>query len=121
MGAVQVGDQLLGANGAPCNVLVKSQVHHRRCYEVVFTDGSRVVCDNVHLWSVFVPAGDDYQERVVGTDELSDLVGGRPSTVRGRRRLFVKAAAPVELPEVELPIDPWLLGAWLGDGSTRCG
>ena len=121
MSAVQVGDQLLGADGRPCNVVAKSQVHDRPCYEVVFTDGSRIVCDNVHLWSVYVPAGDRYRERVVSTDELADLVGDPPTTVRGRRRLFVKAAAPIELPEADLPLDPWLLGAWLGDGSRRSG
>jgi RecB family exonuclease len=121
MGAVQVGDQLLGANGAPCNVLVKSEVHDRPCYEVVFTDGSRVVCDNVHLWSVYVPAGPNYQERVVDTEALSVLLAERPTTKLGRRRLFIRAAAPLELAEVDLPITPWLLGAWLGDGSTRSG
>jgi hypothetical protein len=123
MGAVAVGDQLLGADGRPCRVLVKSQVHHRPCYEVVFTDGSRIVCDNVHLWSVFVPSCSDtaYEQRVVDTDELARLVAERPTTRRGRRRLFVRASAPLELPEAELPLDPWLLGAWLGDGATRNG
>jgi RecB family exonuclease len=121
MADVQVGDQLLGADGAPCNVIAKSQVHERPCYEVVFTDGSRVVCDNVHLWSVYVPAGSTYLERVVSTDELFQFVAERPTTVLGRRRPFVKATAPVELPELDLPIPPWLLGAWLGDGSTRSG
>ncbi len=123
MGAVAVGDELLGADGRPCRVLVKSQVHRRPCYEVVFTDGSRVVCDNVHLWSVFVPSGSGgaYEQCVIDTDELARLVAERPASLRARRRLFVRASAPLELPEVDLPIDPWLLGAWLGDGATRSG
>lgn len=29
--------------------------------------------------------------------------------------------APVELPEANLPLDPYVLGAWLGDGSKDCG
>ena len=28
---------------------------------------------------------------------------------------------PIELPEKELPIDPYVLGVWLGDGSKACG
>jgi RecB family exonuclease len=121
MGDVKVGDQLLGADGQPCNVLVKSEIHDRPCYEVVFTDGSRVVCDNVHLWSVYLPDVDAYSKRVVDTDELFRHVSDRPATSRGRRRPFVKATAAIDLPAADLPIDPWLLGAWLGDGSTRSG
>jgi hypothetical protein len=68
-----------------------------------------------------VPAGDGYEERVVDAEELHRMVEQRPSTVRGRRRLFIRATAPIELPDVELPLTPWLLGAWLGDGATRNG
>ena len=30
-------------------------------------------------------------------------------------------AAPLDLPAKELPLSPWLLGAWLGDGASRGG
>jgi replicative DNA helicase len=33
----------------------------------------------------------------------------------------VEVAAPFQLPEANLPIDPYVLGAWLGDGSSRHG
>jgi hypothetical protein len=80
------------------------------------------VCDNVHLWSVHVGGPSDrYVERVMSTDELAGLVSAMPTTVRGRRRPFIKATSPVELPDADLPIDPWLLGAWLGDGSAGSG
>ena len=123
MRQVQVGDSLIGADGRPCRVVGKSQVHERPCYEVAFTDGSVVVCDNVHLWSVHVAnsSGQRYTERVLSTDDLRALCSTLPTTVRGRRRPFVSATAPLELPEAELPIAPWVLGAWLGDGAARNG
>jgi RecB family exonuclease len=122
MQQIRVGDSLIGADGSPCRVTAKSFVHHRPCYEVVFTDGSRVVCDNVHLWSVFVAGtGDCYSERVLSTEDLADLVAYKPATVRGRRRPFIRSTAPLELPPADLPIAPWVLGAWLGDGSARSG
>src|SRR5947209_7737818 len=31
----------------------------------------------------------------------------------------IAVAAPLKLPEVDLPIAPYFLGAWLGDGSSR--
>lgn len=122
MGEVREGDSLIGANGVPCRVIGKSQVHHRPCYEVAFTDGSRVICDNVHLWSVHIAgSGDAYTEKVMNTDELAHHIVTRLMTCRGRRRPFIHAAAPVELPEADLPISPWVLGAWLGDGARRSG
>mgnify|MGYP000315361125 CR=1 FL=1 len=123
MGRVAVGDELLGADGQPCLVTLKSGLHNRECYEVAFTDGSRVVADGVHLWSVYAASssGSGYVKRLVNTEELHRLITDKPSTRRGRRRPFIKAAEPLELPEITLPISPWLLGAWLGDGATRDG
>lgn len=30
-------------------------------------------------------------------------------------------AAPIEMPPASLPVDPYVLGAWLGDGTTKAG
>ena len=52
MGEVRPGDLLVGTDGSGVRVLKKSMVHHRPCYRVTLSDGSAVVCDNVHLWTV---------------------------------------------------------------------
>jgi replicative DNA helicase len=36
----------------------------------------------------------------------------------GRANHAVKLANPLQLPEQDLPVDPYLFGAWLGDGDT---
>jgi len=33
----------------------------------------------------------------------------------------IKIAKPLSLPEIKLPVDPYTLGAWLGDGTTSAG
>ncbi|NUO56462.1 MAG: replicative DNA helicase [Hamadaea sp.] len=51
MGEVEVGDQLLGADGRPTKVLHAFEVRYDRpCYEVEFSDGSVIVADAEHLW-----------------------------------------------------------------------
>lgn len=42
-------------------------------------------------------------------------------TVRGGKRLNHSVSVPgaVQMPDADLPIDPWLLGAWLGDGTSQ--
>lgn len=52
MGDLHVGDSVYGTSGEPVLVTVKSEVHHRPCYRITFSDGTSVVCDNVHLWTV---------------------------------------------------------------------
>jgi RecB family exonuclease len=118
MADVAVGDLLLGSDGRPTRVTKKSRVHHRPCYRVTFVDGSSVVCDNVHLWTVVTTRRQVRTTRTLDTDALRDL--HRHLTAAGAgQSLWVEAAAPLDLPDVEgLPIAPWLLGAWLGDGDT---
>lgn len=41
--------------------------------------------------------------------------------VRGRTNHSIPVAKAIELPELELPLDPYCLGAWLGDGSKKSG
>lgn len=101
MGDVQVGDMVHGSDGAAYPVTVKSQVSTRPCFEVVFDDKTRVVCDNVHLWPLKSGA-------VVPVTEL----------VKGNE---VQVARPVQMPEQHLPIDPYVLGVWLADGKHTSG
>ena len=42
-------------------------------------------------------------------------------TVHGRRKWSVDLASALELPHVDLPVDPYTFGAWLGDGTSRVG
>jgi len=51
MGDVAVGDWLLGADGEPTRVVAATDVMlGRPCYEVEFSDGSKVVADGSHQW-----------------------------------------------------------------------
>jgi len=121
MGEVQVGDSLFGADGRPTRVTHKSGVHHRPCYRVTFRDGSSVVADNVHLWTVVQSHRQSHTRRTIDTETLAALHGEaqRKGTPRS---MWVESASALELDDVaDLPVDPWLLGAWLGDGHTRGG
>lgn len=53
MGRVAVGDRLIGADGRPTTVVAATDVMtDRRCFEIRFSDGSRVVADADHEWQV---------------------------------------------------------------------
>jgi CRISPR/Cas system-associated exonuclease Cas4 (RecB family) len=113
MGSLKKGDIVLGNDGHPTTVVNTSSIHNRPCYQLTFSDKTTVVCDNVHLWSVgFRDRGSrDNYDKVLSTEELfKKFLELKPGS------LTIKNHAPLELPYQNLVINPWLLGAWLGEG-----
>lgn len=55
-------------------------------------------------------------ERVVTTKEISKEVFHN-----GARNWAIRVAEPLQLPARDLPVDPYLLGCWLGDGVSGQG
>jgi replicative DNA helicase len=118
MGDVRVGDRLLDAAGRPTRVTAVSDVMtDRPCYEVEFSDGSVIVADADHRWLTHTRTG---------------RRSGRPASVRtteqiratlrvgaGRLNHSVPTTSPLDLPARDLPIAPYTLGVWLGDGHSR--
>src|SRR5438067_4575025 len=53
MGELSVGDQVFDDQGRGCTVTYTTSVQYEReCYEVVFSDGARIIADAHHQWSV---------------------------------------------------------------------
>ncbi|WP_109523679.1 MULTISPECIES: hypothetical protein [Nocardia] len=105
MGDVEIGDWLIGATGEPVRVVKTSQVMtDRDCYKVTFIDGTSLVASAGHLWHARSPRA---KARTWTTEEM--LLDGR--------EFAIPNGAPWEAPEVDLDIDPYILGLWLGDGD----
>lgn len=99
MGEIKVGDKVFDQYGKICSVVGKSQVKTKDCYRITFDDTTSAVCDDEHLWKLS-------NGEVVAITDLK--VGDKINTT-----------GPLWLPEIDLPIDPYLLGVWLGDGRNR--
>ncbi|MGY1672726.1 replicative DNA helicase [Geodermatophilus sp. SYSU D00710] len=121
MGEVCVGDRVLGADGRPTAVVAATDVMTGRpCYEVHFSDGSVVVADAQHQWVTTDRAarrlGERGEARVRTTEELARTL--RCATADRRLNHAVANAAPLDLPAADLPLPPYALGVWLGDGTS---
>ena len=111
MGSIRAGDEVFDDSGQPRTVTYTSPVHKDRdCYRVEFDDGSSLVADAEHQWLAADSSG---TSQVLTTQQMVDQ-GVR--TEGGRPRRSVSLSQPLELPECELPVDPYVLGCWLGDG-----
>jgi len=122
MGQVQVGDQLLAADGTPTRVVRATTVlTGRPCYEVSFDDGTTVVADAWHEWLTDTRAsrrgGSRERSRIRTTEHIAGTL--RCDTQDARANHSVRNARPLVLPQAALPVDPYVLGAWLGDGATH--
>lgn len=56
-----------------------------------------------------------------GTVRTTDEIVATLRTPSGRTNHAVPVAHALELPEADLPLDPYILGLWLGDGSKNSG
>jgi len=125
MGDVAVGDLLLSADGTPTRVVAATEVMvDRPCYEVELDDGTVIVADAQHQWVTStraqrraVRSGEMPESSVRTTEELAATL--RTATADQRTNHSIVTAAPLDLPDADLPIHPYALGVWLGDGSSR--
>jgi hypothetical protein len=116
MGEIAVGDYVFADDGLPTRVTGVSPVMTgRQCYAVEFDDGEVIVTDAHHRWSV-LESGHSGPSRTVLTTE--DMLGNERWAGGKRWRYAIDTCRPVELPDRILPIHPYVLGLWLGDGSA---
>lgn len=55
MGELKVGDMVYDELGKPTPIIATTEVMHSRpCYEIVFSDGEKIVCDAQHEWVVHI-------------------------------------------------------------------
>jgi replicative DNA helicase/5S rRNA maturation endonuclease (ribonuclease M5) len=112
MGDLRIGDRLASLDGAASVVTGVFPQGVKEEYRITFSDGRSTTCCGGHLWTVGDVDNfgrDGY--RVVDTLKLKDL--------SERRRVFVPLFNGYFGTEYrgQLPLDPWLLGALIGDGG----
>lgn len=132
IGDINPGDIVFDENGNPTNVLKVFGPFYEDCYKLTFDTGETIVTDKNHLWLVedynyrrsIARRGAKYPERTQAVHNLSVLdtqtvFENQRNCYKNRANYSIKLAKPLNLPEKTLKINPYLLGAWLGDGTSR--
>ncbi len=134
MGTLVPGDEVFHPGGHAIRVTgAFDEMHDRQCFRVTTSDGRSVVADAEHLWTVtdkrrsrsIGPRGSavrSFETVTMTTAQLVEAGLGRAATgarARNEFRFSLPVQEPVKSCDVDLPIDPYLLGAWLGDGTSR--
>ena len=139
IGDVRVGDALFDDQGKTCRVTQAHAIDFGNSFKIVFSDGEEIVADAEHLWQVTDrqsrAVASKHSARVSAASRNRCLPDDRPAchrvldTASMRAGLRVGAACnyaiantkALELPDRPLPLDPYVLGAWLGDGTSAQG
>lgn len=137
MGEIGAGDTVFSADGTQCKVIAAYQPRvDQDCYEVTFSNGEKIKCNGEHLWLTTAlqrQIGGHGKGKIGGGNKWTGSLGVQwiPTAVRSTTEIFatldrgdgarnhsVALQKPLELPERQLLIDPYVLGVWLGDGHT---
>lgn len=105
------GDFVFGRDGKPTQVVAVSPVwKDRELFEVTSDDGASVTVDAEHEWTVRL-----CRKRPVHKAKSTKYLASRSSS----RAPALQTYEHAQYREAELPIPPYTLGVWLGDGCSH--
>lgn len=130
-GDLVVGDYVFHPSGKPTKVTQLHPIDQWDTWEVEVSDGTVLTLTGEHMFTVdeFV-GGPKRKRRTLDVRAMAreGLVFDRPltrgstkATKAGVGKFALPETEPLEFPERDLPVDPWVLGYWLGDGGQNSG
>lgn len=124
MGDIKLGDKVYDKDGNICNVTGIFPQGIKERYLVKLKDGSTAECCNEHLW--VVNTVNNIKKRKFDKLQIKTLKeimkdGLLAKSGRGYK-YFIPTQKAIENNEIELPVDPYILGVLIGDGyiKQRC-
>jgi len=130
--SLSVGDTVIAQDGSETKLNGVFRRGPQQCFKFTFNDRTSIVCDWEHLWAV----KGRYQRNIKtgrGTENRSfnewqtiptyNLIGRYigPSALKSSQHLIIPAPSPVMFKKRSVPLDPYVLGALLGDGCFKKG
>jgi len=134
MGDIRPGDYVIGSSGLPTKVLKTFLLGEKQLYKFTFSDGFTLSVTDEHLWAV--QKKNSKTHLILTTKQLMDENGfiTRPGVGWNAKRPYkfityfkdrdgssrwkIPMIKPVMYNPIELPIDPYTLGVFLGDGHS---
>lgn len=116
MGDMKVGTRVIAPDGSTTEVTGVYPQGEKTIYRITFEDGRTTEACGEHLWLSELDAPvspDERGPKVRSTEELMRLC----LTKSYRDRLYIPLVEPEEGPDLDLPLDPYLLGVILGAGG----
>lgn len=122
-GELIVGDEVVGLDGKFKRVLHVFPKGYANM-EVSFSNGEKIRCHENHEWVVETHAGNGYRRYIMTAKEIYEqFKDGNGYTLNAEKKRSYRFKLPIRTPmegeTKSLPVDPYTLGAWLGDGQNN--
>jgi predicted phage terminase large subunit-like protein len=122
---LRVGDQVYSESGQPCMVTFVSPIQlGNRCSRIRLNDTTEIIADAEHRWltTTHQERKQAYRHGRSPTGKVRVTTGIGDTVRHGKRRDLnhaIQNTKPLEAPDIDLPIHPYMLGYWLGDGDSK--
>lgn len=126
-GDLQPGDEVYALDGSVTRVTARHADVLEPCYRVTLGSGEEFVATASHRWRVREFNGTTRVEKTLTTQQIASagatydraLTEGKTKAVNpGVARFRVLQTPGFDGAHADLPLDPYVLGYWLGDGDT---
>ena len=119
-GDLVVGDYVLDNKGNFVKVLALSEKCNSE-YIVTFSNGEKIECHGNHEWVVYDRCA--LKEKIVETNymigKLREIDKNNPNNTHTHFRFSLPLKEIVKGEHKKLPVAPYTLGVWLGDGTNK--
>jgi len=115
---VGVGTEVLGSDGSPIYVTGVFPQGQKDIFLITFLDGSTVKCSEDHLWLTRTRS-EKRHEQGFSVKTTKDIINTLKVANNVCNHEVPVISAPGDFSSQEVPLDPYLIGALLGDGSLH--
>jgi predicted phage terminase large subunit-like protein len=112
---LSIEDYVFDDNGKAVRVLANTGVYNWHVNKLTFAGGETILAADEHLWKLYVDY-DDHKFRREIIQQTNQIFKRRH-----RRNPCIQIAPCLQFKKKKLSIDPYLLGIWLGNGTSTCG
>lgn len=115
MGDIEIGQAVCTPDGSVGTVIGVYPQGEKDVYRITFNDGSTAECGLEHLWKLRKNSSDITHNDIIQLKDFKDDL-----KYNDRNKWKIELTKPVYFEYRQTPLDPYLLGLLIGDGSF-CG
>lgn len=116
---LEPGSKVFDEQGRIRYVTARQDWEDRPCYAVRFQNGTEIIADANHQW--LTQTQGERNTRQPGQVRTTAQIVETLRTADGIKNHSIPWAGSLDYPTQLLPVDPYYLGLWLGDGYARSG